>query len=165
MCLRFFVLLPPGWRIRQQNFQLRFHIGYSFWFIAAAELTARWGLIVSLFLFGYVWFLILFCAYFCWQGRSFISILMLTTLGLSKAKANISPIFWRALFCLLESIILYGFFGHSAMGLKQALSASGVTIGDWLRRWESTHRVQGKDHDRIANSSRVILLGGSGSLV
>ncbi len=112
---------------------------------------------------GYVWLLILFYAYVCWQGRSFISILMLTTLGLSKAKANVSPIFRRALFCLLGSIILYGFFSHSAMGLKQPLCASGVTIGDWLRRWESTRRVQGKDHDRIANSSRVIHLGGSGS--
>jgi hypothetical protein len=69
--LRFFVLLPPDWRIRQQNLQLWFHIGDFFWFISAAQLIARRELIVSLFLLGYVWCLLLFYAYLCRQGGIF----------------------------------------------------------------------------------------------
>ena len=45
---RFFVLLPPDWRIRQQ-------IDDCFWFISAAQLIARRGLIGSLFLLDCVW--------------------------------------------------------------------------------------------------------------
>jgi hypothetical protein len=67
--LRFFVLLPPDWRIRQQHSQLWFHIEDFFWFISAAQLIARRELIVSLFLLGYVWCLHLFYAFFCRQGR------------------------------------------------------------------------------------------------